>query len=385
MKYKNSGLTLKILAALAFCTFMCNAPPVFAADPAGELLKPTREMQVHSKFTNDDGDKLKNMSGSQNMSGIACTPPSPEQSRLCVVIDDESREAQVAILDQSGLKPGHRIKLISKKEPNSIVGSAPTGDLCREADGFDDLDGEGVAYAAPFFYIVGSHGCTRKKGKFRPSVFITVQLKLNSEGNLVRPDGSPLSKSGDETEAVQTSYRLAEALARVDKISPFFAKELNKDGLNVEGVAVVDGRLLAGLRAPSVGGNAFIVSVPVEELFAQDPATGKAAVIELPLGAKVGIRDMAALPDGRLLILSGPTEEDKEVHFGLHIHRISPQLTNLIGFIDNIYIDNEDGNKIIAKAEAVLPVEFSSERLKMIIMFDGIENGGPREYIVKLP
>src|SRR3954464_2721240 len=91
-----------------------------------------------------------------------------------------------------------------------------------------------------------------------------------------------------------------------------FGRDLEPNGLNLEGLAVVGGMLYAGLRAPSLDGSAFIVSTDVEPLFTPDtPLVPR--VIPLALGRDTGIRDLALLPDGRLLVLAGPAQDQLDV------------------------------------------------------------------------
>jgi hypothetical protein len=113
-----------------------------------------------------------------------------------------------------------------------------------------------VAYAAPFFYIVGSHGCSRHSNKFRSSSFILARI----------PERQVASSAGTfNPSSVETSYRLSEVLAAAPQIRPYFTRDLmSANGLNVEGLAVAGGKLFAGLRAPTLDGRAFIVTVDPE-------------------------------------------------------------------------------------------------------------------------
>jgi hypothetical protein len=74
--------------------------------------------------------------------------------------------------------------------------------------------------------------------------------------------------------------------------------------LNIEGIAVFGGKLLAGLRAPTRGEEGFIVSVPVEALFADghEPLAAASQTIPVTLGRDAGIRDLATFPGDRLLV-----------------------------------------------------------------------------------
>jgi hypothetical protein len=81
---------------------------------------------------------------------------------------------------------------------------------------FRGLDGEAVAYAAPFFYVVGSHGCSRHSNKFRSSSFILARIPERQVASAART----LDPS-----SVETTYRLSEALAAIPWIRPYFTQE----------------------------------------------------------------------------------------------------------------------------------------------------------------
>jgi hypothetical protein len=83
---------------------------------------------------------------------------------------------------------------------------------------------------------------------------------------------------------------------------------MTENGLNIEGLAVVGGKLYAGLRAPVILKKSYLVGVDVDLLFdGARPIADKAVdEIELDLGGR-GI-DLAVMTGGRLLILSGPAQ-----------------------------------------------------------------------------
>src|SRR5690606_17034440 len=99
------------------------------------------------------------------------------------------------------------------------------------------MDGEGVAYDGDWFYVTGSHGCTRKDGGLRLSMFLLARLRPNDDGSAA---------------TVQTTSRLTEQLCATPLLQPSFGRALDTGGLNIEGIAAVSGRLLLGLRAPTV-------------------------------------------------------------------------------------------------------------------------------------
>ncbi|ACK50287.1 conserved hypothetical protein [Methylocella silvestris BL2] len=358
-----------------------------AADAAA--LAPARQIAVAGEFINDKGKV------SRDLSGIACQPELAGR-RICVVIDDQSRFAQVAFLEQGALRAGPRIKLIAEESRATIVGSSPTTAQCpKDDDKFKDLDGEGVAYAAPYFYVVGSHGCSRHSGKFTPSAFITVRFRLNTSGDLVDGDGKPGLDASAPNTSVEATYRLSDALAAADSVGSSFGRVLNghggrTDGLNVEGLAVIDGMLYAGARAPSVDGDAFVIGAKIADLFA--PGANRIPLqifdISLALGKNTGIRDLAALPGGKLLILAGPTQDDPATPYSLFL--ASQLLTGRatatpVARLEDVLTTDKDGRPMRAKAEAVLPIALSEGELRTIVLFDGPANGAPAEYRAPIP
>ena len=315
-----------------------------------------------------------------NISGVACALGSDNKGggtaswRVCVVIDDEGATAQAAILDGGTLIPtAVRIPLIDDDGQRKIFGEAPNKNKCHgKADlKSTNLDGEGVAYADGYFYIVGSHGCGRKGGKFTPSSFVAARFRLSEKGKI---------------KDLAATYRLSDALTNADPVKAYFATTLENAenagdpkvrGLNVEGVAVVDGMLYAGLRAPSLDGAAYIVAAPLEALFAPGSKGLKVApsVMALPLGDGVGVRDLSVLPDGKTLaILTGPTGENPATPYSVYLRGVAKD-ANLrpIG-----RIPLNAGSQANDKAEAILPL--NANGTEMMILFDGRANGNATIY-----
>src|SRR5262249_11870229 len=102
-----------------------------------------------------------------DLSGIACDRPG--FPRLCLVIDDESQEAQVVILRDGELMAGDSVPLLR--------GSMDGKPL--------ELDGEGVAFADGAFYVIGSHGQPRhsrsKLDPARDAARIAARIRASSQ------------------------------------------------------------------------------------------------------------------------------------------------------------------------------------------------------------
>lgn len=313
-------------------------------------------------------------SPSTNISGIACRPAALGLSRLCLVIDDNGAAAQYATIEGRQLTAGEFAPIIGTQPSETTRGSPPRQRRCSAGGNeFADLDGEGVAWSAPFFYVSGSHGCKRKHDTFQLSSFILARFDIGAEAQ----------RFGTAPRNVETTYRLSDALLAIPALRPSFAVDLGKkhDGLNVEGIAVVGDRLFAGLRAPAHDG-AFLVGVPVSDLFAAGHGPlppGKVSALRLalddPSGEHAGIRDLSALPDGRVLILAGPPQK-QDIPYSLWV--IDPLDAASLRRVAILAMVPGIGEP--AKAEAVVALGLD----RVLVLFDGLENGGPREYAVSL-
>ena len=102
------------------------------------LAKDQGTWAVKGKLLGKPGEK------SKDASGIACAAPQGFP-RPGVVIDDNSQAAQFVTVNDGDIVAGDPIPLID----NSFEGKAL------------ELDGEGVAYADGFYYVIGSYGHPR--------------------------------------------------------------------------------------------------------------------------------------------------------------------------------------------------------------------------------
>lgn len=326
----------------------------------------------------------------RDVSGIACLPIVSDE-RVCLVVNDESAFAQFATLRDRSLTAGATIDFIANLGARIATDPAPAGVFGSEAAGrpvavgrcpdrdlakdFDEFDGESVAWAPAAsgggaFYVVGSHACGRGSGTRRRSTFLLARIAADRSG---RPTG-PAS----------LSWRLGEALLHADQVSAHYGLPTDRahQGLDIEGVAAAGENLFFGLRAPSLDGQAFILRARAADLFA---AGGQSAppvqVARLPLGRDTGIRDLAALPDGRLLILSGPSQDQADVPQRLMLVTPGEQrdwpVQEALAAIEPSHAE--------AKAEAVTVLEATRDSLTVLVIFEDILKHHPREYVLALP
>jgi Protein of unknown function (DUF3616) len=348
--------------ALAFAA-LGGAISIASSAPDSQTLSPTRIYQVTAPFTNDDGKVA------TNISGLACMPADMARS-TCLVIDDQGRFAQIAFIGNGQVVAGARLPLIGKRPAETTVGLPPAETTCSDGERkFRDLDGEAVAYAAPFFYVVGSHGCSRHSNEFRLSSFILARIPERQVASAAQ---------AFDPSSVETTYRLSEAIAASPQIRQYFTQDLmSANGLNVEGLAIADGTMFAGLRAPTLDGKAFIVAVGADRLFDEKASIneGDVKTISVPMGAGRGIRDLARLNDGQLLILSGPAQ-DEPVPFEIHVFDIKAETSTLLGTLGEL--PDVTG----AKAEAISVLLQRGTTVDILVMFDGLPSGGARQYTI---
>ena len=314
----------------------------------------------------------------RDISGIACRPGEAEALH-CLVVNDESAFAQMAVLRDGRLVAGPAVPLVGPKPPGpgeaagsiSAIGACPGG-----PDDFGEFDGEGVAWSpnpsgGGSYFVTGSHACSRNRAKLRASTHLLARVDVDA--------------SGAHAPAALT-WRLGPALAAAAPVGPHYNRGLDEaaQGLDVEGVAASGGRLFFGLRAPSLDGFGFVVGAGAADLFAADgdrPVPTRVA--KLALGAGVGIRDMAALPDGRLLLLTGPAQGQENIPFGVAltepggseewpVRPVLPALRTVVG----------DGK---AKAEGLAVLGVSGDTARVLVLFEDPANGGAQEHSLRLP
>ena len=308
------------------------------------------------------GDKDKK---SEDVSGIACTSASGFP-RTCLAVDDNVQGAQLVIVRDGELTAGQFIPLI-----DNVFEGKPL-----------ELDGEGVGYTDGFYYVMGSHGHPRdKKNKLDPvKDEAKIKASIEASSQIIRLKIDPASVDGKgkltTPPEIKSSAAFRNFLAAEPSLKTFMDQRLDKNGLTIEGVAVRDGRLFAGMRGPLLDNNrAAVFSVALDSLFgsaAPDPKLKK-----LDLGGR-GVRDLVAFEKG-FLVLAGPSPE-AEGNYAVYAwdgETVGEHPAELPRF------NLPDGDQ--AKPEALLPLDRTSDGLRVLVLFDGAEEGAPRALTIPLP
>jgi hypothetical protein len=117
------------------------------------------------------------------------------------------------------------------------------------------------------------------------------------------------------------------------------------------------------LRTPIHDKDAYIVSVSIEDLSAagEVPLNNEKSEIQsipVTLPENTGIRDLAALKGGGLLILAGPTQDQEDV--GYHLDRLEKPVKNgNLELLGEIKTDTKQRTRIGAKRRARRPISGS--------------------------
>jgi len=332
-----------LLSGIAFLL-----PVSFGLADQPKLVPSATTWTVTSMFGKDaENDDPENQART-NLSGAACVPTTPPFTS-CLIANDEKKYAQFFSIEGTRITPRALIRLVAK-----------------DSDG--DPDAEGAAYDNGYFYVTGSHGRTRHKDKRNDSSYAVFRFPVDQKTGL-----PPFEVSEKKVVGVESSARLRHAIRHGDVIKDFYNRPLASGGVNIEGIAVKDGRMHLGLRGPSHRGHAFILSVDAAALFTPDGDL-KAAVTPLALGHDAGIRDLAAVGDG-ILVLSGPVNEQAVAPA---IHHWSEK-TGALKPLGELQFPKDLG---AAKAETLLVLEEQPAGWRLLVMFDGPENGAPTEYLV---
>ena len=240
-------------------------------------------------------------------------------------------------------------------------------------DSGDEIDIEAIAAENNCYYITGSHGLSKKQGDIESNRFKFFRLKVNPENGMA----DERAKSKTDFLAISS---LTPILSKDPLLSRHFRQPLQQKGVNIEGLAVKDGRLFIGLRSPNLDGHMFVV-----ELAADDLITGVADIDyrlhKLRAGKGLGIREIVRAKDCFLIIAgnagSEPSDEYPESQdyrknrgFELFCWDGRGPETHRIGRIP----------EAAGKAEAMMVLSENTEGIDVLILFDGPKDGKPTVY-----
>ena len=311
----------------------------------------------------------------QSVSGMACNLDARRQ-RICLLAFDEGAEARYAYLGDQALRPD--------AEPVALrAGSV-------------EIDAEGAATDGRYFYVTGSHSAKRNDCASNPGSRHVIRFRLDpATGRALRsPAGALLdhADTGRLWPIMQAQPELAPHVGERKCLGaepPDEAPTLaGQQGVNIEGLAVQGGRLYFGFRGPASKGMALVLAVEADALFdAQAARDPQPTVTRLALGQNRGIRDMVAVKSG-FLLLAGPDDSSASKSAGWIVAWWDGQSAKgrvvqprVLAALDLGGVKLRKCDKEL-KPEALTVLEETPAAYKLLVLSDGMCDGGPLAFTV---
>lgn len=319
-----------------------------------------------------DLSKKKAIKTRQSLSGIACSLNAAQQ-RVCLMAFDEGAQARFATLGTNSLQP----------LPEPVV--------LRSGDG--ELDAEGAATDGQYFYVTGSHSAKRSSCKSNPDSRHVLRFQRDpATGQALRTADGSLAGYADSDrlwDILQAQPSLAAHVGErkcLGSEPPPDAPDLQgQRGINIEGLAVRDGRLYFGLRGPAQDGQAGVLAVDAQALF--QGGDSHPALTQLVLGNGRGIRDMLAVGDG-FLVLAGPDDDpshQQSVSWTLSWWdgqpSASPVTPRALATLDLHSVTLRSCDKEL-KPESITLLAETPKAYQLLVLSDGMCDGGPLAFTV---
>ena len=329
--------------------------------------------------------KKKEAKARRSVSGMACSLSAARQ-RICLLVFDEGVEARYATLRDATL----------------VVGSERV--VLRADEG--ELDAEGAATDGSYFYVTGSHSAKRSDCQSNPHSRHVLRFRRDAAtGRALRsPSGDPsgilvdYADSGRLWAIMQAQPELKASVGEgkcLGSAPPPEAPGLaGEHGVNIEGLAVSDGRLYFGFRGPARKGQALILAIDAEALFKGGDA--KAGVTRVKVGAGQGIRDMVAVAGG-FLLLTGPDDDpanQERVKWSIAwwdgtggAAVVTPKTLATLD-LEGVELRQTKAGKAntcedkALKPEAMTVLEETPQSYKLLILSDGMCDGGALAFTV---
>ena len=344
----------RLLSASGLAFILAGAQAQPSAEPP--LVQPTSKPWDSGKGFAFEKDEPKTRKA---LSGIACTK-NKAQERVCLMVFDEGWQARFATLGNN--------KLVI--DPEEVELKNPKK---------KELDAEGAATDGTYFYVTGSHSAKREGCVENKHSRHVIRFRLDPATGRAQP--SPEGKLVDHP-GKGDLWRIMKSLAELKN----YVRKGNHCGVDIEGLAVSNGRLYFGFRSP-----AAILSVDADAFFKGEEPRSNVTLIEL--GAGRGIRDMVAVENG-FLLLTGPDDDQKNkstVNWKIDWwdgKSVTPKTLaqlDLSGLTTPRTLqtgkreckDNDE-----RKPEAITALDETPQAYKLLILSDGMCDGGAMTFTV---
>ncbi len=316
--------------------------------------------------------RFRGMAGGKNASGISFW-----KERALVVADeitDQGNVVQAFEPDGDGFRAAAH-GLTKLDTPGSAV---------------EEMDLEGIVVDGQTVFVLGSHSSKRKK------VDAEKAYAKNRAALMSPPKAQPardillrfeLDASGQAGPIQRTSLR--GFLDATEPFKSFGATAGKENGIDAEGLAILDHKLYVGFRGPVLRGN-FTPIVTCRF----GPPIADPKVLFVDLGGR-GVRDLAGVNDG-LLILAGAVGDgpgsfqlylwdgqDGVPGAGAPTSSAEPGL-RLIGDLP-VPHSGEGDQDVAAKPEGMALIKETSGHWEILIVFDGLKDGHATRFRIKKP
>jgi hypothetical protein len=343
-----------------------------AAEPP--LVKPAGgPWDAGAGFSFDKNDPKQDKKARQSLSGIAC-PENTSGKRQCLMVFDEGMEARYAVVDDSSyVVDNERVALWA-------------------SDG--ELDAEGAATDGKYFYVTGSHSAKRKDCESNLHSRHVIRFPVDPKTGRAPRDANGLlvdrRDSGDLWGLMASLPQLKNFVGEKKCLGTEAPEKKPKlkgqRGVNIEGLAVKDGRLYFGFRGPAQKGEAIILAIDAKAFFEGGPLNPE--ITRIVVGDRRGVRDLIAVKDG-ILVLAGP-DDDKASEGrrwivalwdgkGAGEKAVEPKP---LAQLDLTGVTLRKCDKEL-KPEALAVLEDSATQYRLVILSDGMCDGGPLSFNIK--
>ncbi|MEO8601955.1 MAG: DUF3616 domain-containing protein [bacterium] len=275
--------------------------------------------------------------------------------------------------------------IVGGDEGHALGVLAPTGDasiyravapIQLPGDDESEIDIEGLATSGDTLFVVGSHSLKRKK--VDADTYVKNRKRLAEVKVEPTRDALYRLRVDPQTGTASLPERISlRPLLTGDPILQRFTTIPSKEnGIDIEGLAVADGRLYVGFRGPVLRGG----YVPVAVLSFDAPQSYELRFV--PLNGD-GIRDLARVRDG-LLILSGRVGDGAgaaHIYFWNGKDAV-PGSGGPGGALRELGELPSPNN---AKPEGMLVMDEGDDAYTVLVVYDGAAAGAPALFKVPKP
>lgn len=297
-------------------------------------------------------------------------------SLLGDVLDPKNLSGLAFASDQFGLIGADETRVVQVVEVSRQARTLRVLDTIPLVRSGSEIDIEAIAAEGDSYYVIGSHGASKKKGEQQDNRYSIFRLKVDLATG--RPDGFTAGSS--RVPAGVQAASLAGVLRADPVLGKHFGKPLQQKGINIEGLAARNGQLFVGFRNPNLDGCAFVMEIRADDVFGGKPRPPY-TLHKLRVGPGLGIREIVAA-QSCFLIIAGNAGSEPSKKYGAAEDYEKDRDFFLFSWDGRSTEVHKIGAlpKTDGKAEAMAILEETQDSVTVLILFDGPERGRPTVY-----